>query len=257
MPGTVAPAWTTSLIIHAVSKRPATKSAHHGLHGISVNTTKKGYKSGKWCAPARRARCSGLLRHTQELLHSPRRALAALRVRYTLRTTPRRFCAPAFPPSALAAPARRAPERPARGSGLLQQTPPLPSSPLPATPPPPRHPAAFALPPGPPSGARRPRRRPALMPTLSRCAMPRALPPPPPFLPAHPTPPTRAKTCTRTGQEDARGSPNAEPPRCRPPLPTVKWAGDAPPPCAFSPMAGIEARRAGRVGKVARMAHAS
>ncbi|KAJ7901048.1 hypothetical protein B0H14DRAFT_3422956 [Mycena olivaceomarginata] len=35
MPGTAAPAWTTSLIIHAVSKRPATKSAHHGLHGIS------------------------------------------------------------------------------------------------------------------------------------------------------------------------------------------------------------------------------
>ncbi|KAJ7872847.1 hypothetical protein B0H14DRAFT_3438682 [Mycena olivaceomarginata] len=124
MPGTAAPAWTTSLIIHAVSKRPATKSAHHRLHGISRAAldyfgTPKSFS----IAPVGRSPPSA------RVTRSARR--------------PRRFCAPAFPPSALAAPARRAPERPARGSGLLRQTPPLPYSPLPATP---RRPAAFALP---------------------------------------------------------------------------------------------------------------
>ncbi|KAJ7846825.1 hypothetical protein B0H14DRAFT_3454092 [Mycena olivaceomarginata] len=45
--GTAAPASvpsSPSTIIHAVPKRPATKSAHHGLTGISVNTSKRDTK---------------------------------------------------------------------------------------------------------------------------------------------------------------------------------------------------------------------
>ncbi|KAJ7872846.1 hypothetical protein B0H14DRAFT_3438681 [Mycena olivaceomarginata] len=76
------------------------------------------------------------------------------------------------------------------------------------------------------------------------------------FPPAPPLPPGRKRAHAR-GKKTHGVAPMQSRPaagrRCR----LSSGRATRPPPCAFSPMAGIEARRAGRVGKEARMAHAS
>ncbi|KAJ7872519.1 hypothetical protein B0H14DRAFT_3438900 [Mycena olivaceomarginata] len=242
MPGTVAPASapsTTSLIIHTVSKRPATKSVHYGLHGISRAALDYfGTPKSSSIAPVGRSPSSA-------------RATRSAQQPAAFALPPSHLPPWRLPPGALQS-------DPRAGLACFGRPHRFLIAPSARTTPSPWRPAAFALPWARPQALAAPRHHPALMPTLPPCTTPRASPPPPPpFLPACPTPPAREKMCVRTGQEDTWGSPNAEPPCCRPPLPTVEWAGDAPPPRAFSRMAGIEVRPAGWVGKAARIAHAS